>query len=253
MSIERIIEFAAALPAPPKEEKKKGGHRLLIGAAIAAPAIPLARASLSFAASAYRPALAAQVRKVSPRLAGKIHHPGKQIFDYIEGSQQALNKGVTGKIAGHIIQNPKSRVGKILVPHKVARSHYSSFRAGPKEAFTSMLEEVGSNYGGKVSSGKNPPAVRAAGQRKLDSYMDEMGHALTDFDNLIQTKGFNEREALRHVTSDQAHANLMRKLVPKTSWAPRYAQVTGTLAAPPLIAGAAVASTRKKYNEKKAR
>lgn len=235
-TVERLVEFAATLTQP--EPKRK--HRLVLGAALAAPALPLLHGSAKLAQAAWGPKIGKVIGKIAPETGKRIASSAGRMEAYIEGANIASNRGLGGKVAGAILQNPKSKAAKLLVPGKQARSHYSAFRASPREALDATFGETLH----AIQKKKNIPAKMKASL--LDKHMQEAGAALDHFDDLTANKGYNTMEALKHVTRDPRHAAVLRRGLPKIEYAPQYAGIAAGAAAVPLAVGGAVAATKKR-------
>lgn len=237
----RLVEFAATLPQP----REKSRHRLILGAALAAPAVPLIHGAAKLAQAAYAPLIGRVLGKVAPEVGKRIASPGARIGAYIEGAQIATNRGLGGKVAGAILKRPKSDLGKLLVPNQEARSHYSSFRASHREALDSTLGETLH----AIRSKKNiPTKIR---DRLVDKHMKESVALLDNFDDLTANKGYNHAEAFRRVTSDPQHNDVLRRGLPKIDHAKQYAQIAAGTALAPLAVGGAVAATKKRAEKRK--
>lgn len=215
-------------------EEPKRKHNLLAGAAIASIGIPQARGAFKFTRAALNPRIG--------RFTGKGTHYGKMVADYLEGSQQVLNRGPIGKLAGVVLRNPQAAPVKKAVKwigggssgvNKLNREHFSSFRASPTEALLSWTEEV--------------EAAQRAGSLGARKHGLQSEAAFKHIRDLTANKGYNETEAIRHVAMNPKHQELFRRLATfKGEYFPRYAQISSGIAAAPLTAGAGVAATKRK-------
>lgn len=223
----RIIRF---------QEKPEKHHRLLAGALVAASGIPLYKGAGKFT----RIGLRSHIDK----LAGKSTNYGKVVADYLEASQHILNQGITGKLAGVALRNPKSAPVKWLIGkgpaelgsarsgiNKISREHFSSFRASPTEALDAWAQEV---------HGQLRPGIQRETHQK--QYFQ-----LTKHLNDLHTKGYNDREALRHAANDPQHNQIFKRLAAfKAAPIKNYQKISAGLASVPAKAGLAIAATTKK-------
>jgi hypothetical protein len=235
------------------EPKRK--HNIGAGLAIAAAGIPLYRGAGKFARIGLRPRI--------DKALGKPLNYGKRVADYLEGSQHILNQGITGKVAGSILRNPKSPViKKILstVPHgkelggakglkQTAVEHYSSFRHSPTAALDSWHQEAVDAYRAKKhpETGEKFTAKKLAARKKVADEMDVGRENLKAHMDLLKYQGYNEREAVREAAKEPLHNDYFRRLFAhKAGPAKRYLAQSAGLAALPAGAGAAIASTTRK-------
>jgi hypothetical protein len=204
-------------------------HNVAAGLLVAAGGLPLYKGAGKFARIGLRP-------RIDRLIGNKVSH-GKQVADYLEATQHVLNRGITGKLAGVALRNPKHPVVKALLPgaksgiKKLDLAHYSAFRSSPTEALDA--------WAGEVAASMRPGKAREA---HIAHYQKLQGHLQN-----LWSKGFNEREALRHVATDPVHENFFRRLAAhKAGPTKHYQKITAGLAAIPATAGAAVAATTRK-------
>jgi len=212
----------------PESRQEGNTARIAAGGLLAATSLPLLRGAARFAGARFRPTLARAVRPLNKEWAKSIGSHGKRVVDYIEGSQQMLNRGVTGKLAGLAIQrNTLNQPAKGLL-------HTAKFRAGPSSAFSHWTKEV---------SEKIRPGASA------DLHATQSRSALAQMNSLMK-KGGNESEALKEVATSGAHADLMRRMITsKSKNAKDYSDVTAVIAGAPVAAGAGIYATRNKKKE----
>ncbi len=219
------------------EDKRK--HNVGAGLLVAAAGLPLYKGAGKFARAGLRGRIDA--------FAGRPHNYGKQVADYLEGSQHVLNQGVTGKIAGAALRNPAHPMVKKalrLVPagprselgsveggiNEATREHFGAFRSSPTEALNAWAGELVQSASPKL-------------QPKLESRYNKLSSHLQD----LWSRGYNEREALRHVASDPAHREIFKPLASYKQGVTRnYAKVVAGAAALPATAGLATAATTRK-------
>jgi hypothetical protein len=225
------IGFASRLRELRFAEEQKRKHNVAAGLLVAASGIPLYKGAGKFARIGLRP-------RIDKLMGRKVSH-GKQVADYLEASEQVLNRGVTGKLTGMALRNPKHPVVKAVLPgsksgiKKLDLEHYSAFRASPTEALDA--------WAGEVAASMRPGKAR---ESHIAHYQKLQGHL-----QKLWSKGYNEREALRHVATDPIHENFFRRLAAhKAGPTKHYQKITAGLAAVPAGAGALVAGTTRKNN-----
>lgn len=219
-----------------KFEEPKRKHNIAAGLTVAAAGLPIYKGAAKFARIGLRP-------KISQFTGESLSH-GKQVVDYLEASQHLLNQGITGKLTGLALRHPKAPIVKRIMGrgpselgssksgiNKLTREHYSAFRSSPTEALDAWAGEV---------HAKLRPGIQQT--THLEQYNKLQSH-LSD----LWSKGYNEREALRHAATDPRHEQLFRRLNKfKAGPTKIYQKVTAGLAAVPAGAGAAVAATTRK-------
>lgn len=230
------VPFSSRLKEIRFAEEQKRKHNVAAGLLVAASGIPLYKGAGKFARIGLR-------RHIDRFMGNPVSH-GKQVADYLEATQHILNRGATGKLTGMVLRNPKNPLVKSLLPgaksgiKKLDLEHYSAFRSSPTEALDA--------WAGEVAASMRPGKAREA---HIAHYEKLTGHL-----QKLWSKGYNEREALRHVAADPVHENFFRRLAAhKAGPTKHYQKITAGLAAVPATAGAAVAATTRKQNGSAAR
>jgi hypothetical protein len=248
----RVLELRSMIRPILFEAERK--HNIGAGALVAAAGLPLYKGAFKFGRVGLRGKI--------DRFMGRPQNYGKQVADYLEASQHVLNRGVTGKLAGVALRNPQSSVVKKLVGlgpaelgsgaeglNKMNREHFSAFRSSHNEGLSAWIGEHKHQAEGKfVSVGKGKKKKQVPLTEIVEGRANKLYDDLSD---LWANKGYNEREALRHVVKDpQAHRELFRNLATmKTPVVGNYAAITGGLATVPATAGLAVAATTRKNRD----
>jgi hypothetical protein len=246
---QRLTAFAEEKNKPGWKRKAviaAGGTAALTGAALMPGAVPMLRLQgrRMLAEAGKGKGLKGRIaRKLGADKAAENIH-GKTVTDYLDAAQGALNRGVPGKIAGHVLQHAQkdtnSRLHKKLGRYGV--DHYARFRAGHREALGHWDYEVDSHL-------KNKGLTRVAD--KLGKGREKVKHAIN---SQLWQHGKNEAEALRAVGRDgdkdiQDYFRTLSRSKDKVYGS--YAKKA--LLAPTLVAGgtATVAAARKPSKEKK--
>lgn len=305
MTVERLIEFAATLgPEPgqmqslvnvdsgraiefgrqivknldnelndaiPRSKPKFSKAATLAGGTLLAGGIATAAASLPLLRVGARGAF---IKK--GLIARNPRHTAQNVADYIQGADNLLNKGITGKISGKIVQSSiRGRTasgGDLFNPR-----HFGNFRAGPLNALKHwdaehswQIEHKVAERSGDLSVksgdvGKTIAAVRnrppngmnhGLWNKYLDKQqrtVDEMHYGREKTHAAIHeqiNQGKNEIEAIKHVaynSSDPQVQNYFTHLHnSKLKGFKQYAKIATI--SPGLIAGGAAATV---YGRKK--
>lgn len=272
----RLIQLNATLGglinlAEP-EEKKPGysiGRKLAIGGGLAAAVTgaALAPAAIPFLRIGARDVVKKGLQKASATksLGWLVKAPkkdpneaGRFVADYIEGSQNALNRGVQGKVMGsaieHMDKNPDGVISKAFGGQEKGlrdfkRGHFAGFRRGTAGALGHWDQEVGwqtENRGlGKSAKWLAGRRTEAAANRVAtqDAMNDQMWN-----------HGKNEQEALRHVATTTQDPKIQKHF---TDLAINKSKAVGvytgaSLTSPALVVGgvAAAAAALPKKDEK---
>ncbi len=268
-AVERLVEFAAAIPTPPKKEK--GEHRILAGAAIALPGL----ATIGGASKMLRVAARSIGGRNASKIAGAIPAPqrvkqavqnalvkqgkqhGKMAADYIEGADSLLKGGVHGRLVGKTLRHanayPEGKVNKALGGAD-GISHYANFRAGPVNALRKWDDEVAATIESLPEglAGRALQKKTSARKKILKGHQKDWDRVIDDVDINIEG-GRSEVESIRKVLTKPENSDYSRRLVAnKAENVPYYAKIAA-LSPAMIAAGGGVAATTRKDKRKTSR
>jgi len=199
--------------------------------------------------------------------AADLHAGGRMVADYLDASQEAMNRGVQGHVAGAILRhakkNPEGFISK-NIGGSFQTEHFARFRAGHKEALGHWDWEVGELYkhrakgvvnpkSGKMKKGMSPEAL-AQKHEKLRKGR-EAAHA--EINARLWKHGENESEAIRHVATKTQNADVrgyfdelaMTKARAAEGYAKKALLAPGAVAAGGAAAAASATVGRKKKKD----